>query len=375
MKKRIFKFFLLLVILFSVTGCIKYNTLMEIKEDKSMNFSIIYAISKSIFEMGEEASDKLLTSDQKQELIKQGFKVEDYLDDNFQGFQISKKIDNIDNVSIESDVIYSLSKIPENSNTKMFKVIKDTDKNIYTANFTFNANDSDIKNINQETNENSTIDLSGLDEEIKNSLDLKYVVKLPYAAISSNATSKSEDNRELTWNLSSDNIETIRFQFELKNSKENIVSTSNIIIIIPIIIVLLIIVMIIVLLIKKRENKKNNVVNLDIPVVPAELTSTISQTKTGDEQSVNSSDEKITIQVLPVNLNEQKENIDTSTELKTDISTENNNSINQFEIGNQNISTNDNLINKDSKDLLSNNSENINNQNINKSNNNETPLI
>lgn len=110
MKKRIFKFFLLLVILFSVTGCIKYNTLMEIKEDKSMNFSIIYAISKSIFEMGEEASDKLLTSDQKQELIKQGFKVEDYLDDNFQGFQISKKIDNIDNVSIESDVIYSLSK-------------------------------------------------------------------------------------------------------------------------------------------------------------------------------------------------------------------------------------------------------------------------
>ena len=257
----------------------------------------------------------------------------------------------------------------------MFKVIKDTDKNIYTANFTFNANDSDIKNINQETNENSTIDLSGLDEEIKNSLDLKYVVKLPYAAISSNATSKSEDNRELTWNLSSDNIETIRFQFELKNSKENIVSTSNIIIIIPIIIVLLIIVMIIVLLIKKRENKKNNVVNLDIPVVPAELTSTISQTKTGDEQSVNSSDEKITIQVLPVNLNEQKENIDTSTELKTDISTENNNSINQFEIGNQNISTNDNLINKDSKDLLSNNSENINNQNINKSNNNETPLI
>ena len=402
MKKKVFSIFLLLIILFSLTGCVKYNAEMNINEDKSMNFSIIYAMANSIFEIGEEASNRLLTADQKKDLIKQGFSVENYSDDNYKGFKISKKINNIDDVSLESDVVYSLSNMfDEPSNVKMFKVIKDKNKNVYTANFKFDANESDIMNNDESTeSENNAvdgstteenIDLSGLDEALQTSLDLKYVVKLPYAAISSNATSKSEDGRELTWDLSSENVETIRFQFELNNQTGSIVSTSNgSLPMLFIIIALLVVIIVMVLLVKKGRNNQKNGGQLDIPVVPTELTSAKSQTETETtevQQPIKLPDEKPIIEVTPINpINpyeqvENKENIITSTETSNNVLEENiknestnsvDNQINQFEIGSQNVSINDNQVQTVSPEIVQ---ENIVNKDIIKNSDDETPLI
>ena len=231
MKKL--KFLLGIVIIFCLTGCIKYNAVMDIKKDKSMDFSITYAMQKSMLEMSDDKS--ILSDEDKKNLENNGFSISDYSDDEMVGFIISKAISNIDDVSSSEDVQYSLSNMMEANadQSRMFKVEKSKDKNTYTANFIFDASDSDLSDGEEETTEltdgvtieqteevdvETSGDLDKLGESLTASMDLKFVVKLPDGAISSNATSKSKDGKELTWNLSTNKEDSISFQFSLSNS-------------------------------------------------------------------------------------------------------------------------------------------------------------
>ena len=54
--KKIKYLVLLFTVTFLLTGCIKFNANMDIKKDKSMDFSIIYALDTSVF--GEEKALK-----------------------------------------------------------------------------------------------------------------------------------------------------------------------------------------------------------------------------------------------------------------------------------------------------------------------------
>ena len=258
MKKKIFSLIALLTMIFSLTGCIKYNATMEIKSDKSMDFTIIYGFSKSMLEMSNQndngenqtgddgtiSSQEVMDEEELQKLKDAGFEVKEYSDESYKGYEISKKIANIDDYSSDTDIEYSLSGIfDEKADSKIFKVEKGTDKNVYTANFKFDANEANEDN--QTSNENDTttndtttendgdnMDLSQLTQAMSSSMDLKYVVKLPSPALSSNATSKNEDGTELTWNLSLNNEESITFKFELNNAKlitptPNVNSTSG----------------------------------------------------------------------------------------------------------------------------------------------------
>ena len=74
---------------------------MEIKKDKSMNFSIIYAVDTSMF-----GDTELLTDENKENLKKQGFEIADYSQDKMKGFTLTKKIKNIDSVSSDKDLEY-----------------------------------------------------------------------------------------------------------------------------------------------------------------------------------------------------------------------------------------------------------------------------
>jgi len=245
MKKKLFSLFTLLVMIFSLTGCIKYNATMEIKSDKSMDFTIIYGFSKSLLEMsnqtdGEEnqeaggnveTSGEVMKEEDIQKLRDAGFEVNEYSDDTYKGYTITKKIANIDEYSSETDVEYSLSGVfDEKSDAKIFKVEKGTTKNTYTANFKFDANEADTglendPNAQADASENSdaapadenNTDLSQLGETLASTMDLKYVVKLPSPALSSNATSKNEDGTELTWKLTTEAMDNISFKFELEN--------------------------------------------------------------------------------------------------------------------------------------------------------------
>lgn len=256
MKK--IKYLLLVSILTLLTGCVKFNATMDIKKDKSMDFSIIYAFDTSLF-----GSQDLLKNSDKKELESQGFIVEDYNQNNMKGFTIKKSISNIDDVSSTSDTNYDISGLLNNStdNNYFFKVKKGILKNTYTAKFKFDANESDlntdesIDTSSGVTDDSDSINMDDLDlSSMTSNLDLSFNVKLPYSSISSNATTKNNDGKELTWNLSSNQEEMIEFEFELYNM-------TNIYIGAGIILVLLIIIIISILNKKKNKPIKEQVNN------------------------------------------------------------------------------------------------------------------
>ena len=257
MKKNIKLTALLTLLVISLTGCVKFNSTMEIKKDKSMDYKIIYAFDKSLF-----GDQEILTSDDKKELENKGFTVSNYVDGNMKGFKVSKNIKNIDDVSSTNDATYDLSGLLDSnkSESKVFKVKKGFLKNTYTASFKFDSSDSDLNNSTSNdttidndftTDDNDTTTDSDFDfSNINTNMDLSFNVKLPYKAISSNATTKKNDDKELSWNLSSTGEDKIEFSFALYNMT-NIYICGGVI-------VLLIIIVIVSILNKGKKNKVSN---------------------------------------------------------------------------------------------------------------------
>lgn len=257
MKKNIKFTILLIMLVISLTGCVKFNSTMEIKKDKSMDYKIIYAFDKSLF-----GDQEILTNDDKKELENKGFTVSNYVDGNMKGFKVSKNIKNIDDVSSTNDATYDLSGLLDSnkSESKVFKVKKGFLKNTYTASFKFDSSDSDLNNSTSNdttidndftTDDNNTTTDSDFDfSNINTNMDLSFNVKLPYKAISSNATTKKNDDKELSWNLSSTGEDKIEFSFALYNMT-NIYICGGVI-------VLLIIIVIVSILNKGKKNKVSN---------------------------------------------------------------------------------------------------------------------
>lgn len=248
MKK--IKYLLLVSVLTLLTGCVKFNATMDIKKDKSMDFSIIYAFDTSLF-----GSQDLLEDSDKKELESQGFIVEDYNQNNMKGFTLKKNISNIDDVSSTSDTNYDMSGLLNNStdNNYFFKVKKGILKNTYIAKFKFDDKESDL-NTDESTDTSSgvtddsdSINMDDLDlSSMTSNLDLSFNVKLPYSSISSNATTKNNDGKELTWNLSSNQEEMIEFEFELYNMTNIYIGAG---------ITLVLLIIIIISILNKKKNK------------------------------------------------------------------------------------------------------------------------
>ena len=332
MKKKLLCLCLFFLVL-SLTGCVKYNASMDIKKDKSMDFSIVYAVDTSIF---GDASP--IESDSKDELIKQGFSVEEYTEGNMKGVTLTKTFKNIDSVSSTSSANYSLSGImEENSSTPIFSVKKGFLKNTYTAKFTFDASDSDIGEglseldqsddailnedailddedtiiddtiLNSDDNilggttaiiDEDTIDVTvdGNDDmpdfsnALMSSMDLKFSVTLPYAALSNNATSVSDGNKSLVWTLNNDSNNAIEFSFELYN-------LTNILIVAGGALLLLILLIVIIVSVSKKGKKKGDAVVADtVSEVPDLVNTNIS--------SENFSEQKFNEQLMAQNVNE-----------------------------------------------------------------------
>ena len=229
MKKKFLYVLCLGILTISLTGCVKYNATMNIKSNKSMNFSIISAIDTSIFK-----DQEIVSEEERGELEKRGFIVSDYEEDSMKGVIVSRKIKNIDAISSIDNVEYSLSKVldDESSDTNIFKVKKGFLKNTYTATFTFNASDSNLGNTldtTEETDnewtttdeewswETDTENLPDFSNALSSSMDLSFNVNLPYSAKSNNATNTNNGNKNLSWDLTSDSVNKIEFEFELYN--------------------------------------------------------------------------------------------------------------------------------------------------------------
>ena len=309
MKKKFLYVLTLCFIMFSLTGCVKFNASMDIKANKSMDFSIIYAFDSSVF--GDQS---IVSDDDKANLESQGFAINDYVDGNMKGITLSRNIKNIDLVSDSSDVQYNLSGLLEdNSNSNyVFKVKKGFLKNTYIANFNFDSSDSgldmnnsvddelfsddiitgedfsneseDFSNDDQSDANNSVIngdsdfDLSGLTNSMSN-MDLSFNVRLPYSAISSNATTTNNDNKDLSWSLASDQLSTISFEFSLFNISNIALLCGGLL--------LFIIVLIVLLKGKKRKNKDSVPVEVDKSSVVPEFDQINTPVQPFSEQNFN----------------------------------------------------------------------------------------
>lgn len=300
--------YLLLLVLFAIitTGCVKFNATMDIKKDKSMDFSIIYAFDKTILGEGNGVKEEDLA-----EAKKEGYEVTKYSEGNYEGFKLVKKIANIDEISSEEDVIFDLSGIDEASedNKYMFKVVKGSDKNTYTAKFKFTADTSslmeeepDDTGANEIANPDEyegmdgtmvvpdedislTTDGSDLDmSALMQSMDLTFSVNLPNSALSSNATTKEDDNKKLTWKLTGEGEQFIEFSFELSNK-----NNSDMMLYLAVgAAVVVFLILLGVLIMKKKKNNTLEIVNEETvaPSVEDVVTPVAEETITDVEDSI-----------------------------------------------------------------------------------------
>lgn len=278
------------LILLVSTGCVKYNTTMEIKSNKSMTLTTIYAVESSILE--SQGMTELMTDDQKKQLTDKGYKVEEYSEGTMVGYKLSISVPSIDFVSADGNVEYDLSAVLQDDSTetpKIFGIEKGLLKNKYVARLTFAASDvtGDMGDI---TGGDADVDVSDDDltpagdeatnpsdevaqregdddtltdndqtspsdgdfnlDDLTNlltNLDLSFTVKLPTAPISNNATKTENDGKTLIWTLTSSDLNSIEFEFELYNYLYMGIMGGA---------VLLLIVLIIIIISKKKKGKK-----------------------------------------------------------------------------------------------------------------------
>ena len=279
------------LILLVSTGCVKYNTTMEIKSNKSMTLTTIYAVESSVLE--SQGMTELMTDDQKKQLTDKGYKIEEYSEGTMVGYKLSISVPSIDFVSAEGNVEYDLSAVLQDDSTetpKIFGVEKGLLKNKYVARLTFAASDvtGDMGDITggdadvdvsdddltpagdeatnpsdevaQRDGENDTLtdndqtspsdgdfNLDDLTNLLTN-LDLSFTVKLPTAPISNNATKTENDGKTLIWTLTSSDLNSIEFEFELYNYLYMGIMGGAIL--------LLIVLIIIIIISKKKKGKK-----------------------------------------------------------------------------------------------------------------------
>ena len=215
------------ILAFILTGCVRYNTTVEVKRSKKVNFTIIYAFDMEMLKsMGEGAdtSDMTIDDEEKKEFADKGFKVSEYKDGNYEGVKLTKSWKNIDDISGDTDVTYSLEEDLEgegNKDAKMFKVEKGFFKNKYTLKM-----DASSEELNGE----------GM-EQMGSMMDLKFTLKLPKKAVSNNATTVNKGGKELVWDLTK--AKSIEATFEVYNAPFYIIIGAGVLVVVIVIIVII----------------------------------------------------------------------------------------------------------------------------------------
>ena len=281
---KILKVLLVVIMAFTLSGCVKFNQTMEIKKDGTMNYNLIYAVNKSLL----QGQDNIFEEDDIKQLQEKGFTVTDYEDDKMKGVTISRNGILVDSISSDDKkAVYELTSVvsdDKKDNSKLFYVKKGFLKNTYVANFKFDSSSaSDRSNINMrneddkeddftkddmtsddifDTTDNGSdstdndSDMSALMDQYMKNMDLKFIVKLPYAAISNNATTKSSDNKELTWDLTKiTKNDSIKFEFSLYNVTNIVILVAGVVLVVAVVF----------FIIKKKKGKGGNA-----PVVAAD---------------------------------------------------------------------------------------------------------
>lgn len=210
---------LLTIIVFCLTGCVKYDIENGVREDKSFKLTIINAMSNEYVNGNNEINDT-------NELNKLGYQVEEYKDQTHTGIKLIKIFNSIDDISSSDCDNFELTTLLEKNinEVKLFKSTKEKNITTYIANFTF---DLSLEETNQNTGD---FDYSEYSEQ----MIFKYTFSIPdnFQIISENADEKTNNGNTLTWNMEYGKIKNINFTFsindnDIKDKIENIPSNNN----------------------------------------------------------------------------------------------------------------------------------------------------
>ena len=261
MLKRSKKILLIFLGVLLISGCkAKSETSMIINDDKSITIKGIAGyddeLINAMMSMNESSSleeaeeVKNYTDEEQRKFLEenfidtneafssmedQGFTIQEYQDETYMGYVMSKNIKNIDDF-VGDNPDLSISDYEDFNNKKMFK----KEGNVYKGRILFNASET--------TDETETYNIE---------LDYKFILTLPNKAISSNATSVSEDGKTLTWDLANTNIDAIEFEFEFPSFLTMIKDNMFIIAGIAVAIILIIVIIITIIITKSKKRKKN----------------------------------------------------------------------------------------------------------------------
>ncbi|MBQ7105300.1 MAG: hypothetical protein IJN90_05540 [Bacilli bacterium] len=263
--KKMSKLFLAFLMVIGLTGCVKYNASMEVKDDKSVTLEFLYQnngyegfpeSTVENFKWLEEYGYKIEEVKEKTDGESEN---EDAADLNAPTLKISKSFDNIDDITAKEATKVKFLEIFDKEKKDNLKDLKFfyKDGKKYVADFEFNF-------LGDATEEERKTE-SANDEQVT---DLSYKIKLPVEVGENNADKVSEDKTELKWNLTYSEINKVNFEFELGG--------INLIVIIAAVAVAIIIIAVIVLLITKKKKpvqgqpmmNNGQVMNQGVPMNP-----------------------------------------------------------------------------------------------------------
>lgn len=168
----------LIGVMMMLSGCVRLSVDVTVKEDGKVDASVLYAM------MSDYADESFLPSDDVIESItKSGWEYEDYSEDGYVGYTMNIK--DRDLKELLEDVENTDSEL--GLNTDSFSISQDGSKIIVDAELL------DSETAAQMSSYKSYFDMYGG--------YAKLVLHVPEEAITSNATSVSDDGKTLTWDL------------------------------------------------------------------------------------------------------------------------------------------------------------------------------
>ena len=209
MMKKTIKAAILLFAIILVSGCLKYNFSMDIKDDGDVAFKIIYAVNLSGME-GMEGMEQMEdpTLENQNQFKDMGFTVTNYSnEEGYKGFEAIKNY-KISEVS-KAEPIEVLFSDDELNDVQLFQSLGNGK---YKGTFVFD--------LSTEGNE----EMQGA-EAMASAFEITYAVTLPRTAISHNAT--SVDGNTLKWILKFGEKNKITYEFQLNEANGNNNATNN----------------------------------------------------------------------------------------------------------------------------------------------------
>lgn len=195
-----------LLIIFILTGCVKYDISNTVGPDKKFTLTIYNGTLNEYY-------NKESLAESRKQYEELGYKVEDYIGNKYSGLKLIKEYNSIDDISTNKLEEVNLIDLL-NINTKEIKLFKKEQKGTiskYEANLVY---DLTAESVSTETNEDYS--------EYAETMYFGYSIAIPTNAkvISHNATKTDKDNHVLIWEVSYGTKSQINYVFELDSSKK-----------------------------------------------------------------------------------------------------------------------------------------------------------